>query len=99
MKVGSGHWTRWGRDDCEGYALSIGNLLRFSISANAHKQKGVVTWDASLNAYFIGNFETFEDALFAVDREARTTVGVVIEHWNTYLDSPAAKRRHGKRRQ
>ena len=93
-----GKWSRYGRDDCEGYSLCIGNLLRFAVSARTHSLRGVEGWDASLNAYQIGRFETFEAATAAVDREARAAMATVIEDWTAYLADPSAERRRGKRR-
>ena len=95
MTLWSGRWTRFGRNGCEGYSLEIGGLLRFSVV----KQPVVPEiWKVSLNGHDVGVFDTFERAIDAADKEAKSAMNLASEHWQTYLAQPPSRRRYRGRR-
>lgn len=89
-----GRWSRWGRGSCEGYGLEIGHLLRFSVVGNADR----TAWSVSLNAVPLGAYAEFDAAIAAAEAEARTQIGLALEHWATFQAQPKAKRRAGRNR-
>ena len=95
MSPWSGRWTRFGRNGCEGYSLEIGSLLRFSVVKQPVDPE---IWKVSLNGYDVGVFDTFERAIDAADKEAKSAMKLAGEHCQTYLAQPPPERRYRGRR-
>jgi hypothetical protein len=77
--MGKGKWTRWGRGNCEGYGLEIGNALRASVFRNSDG-----FWETSINAVDHGNFENIEDAKTRIEEAIRDDVSLILEDWELW---------------
>jgi len=87
-------WTRWGRGECVGYSLEIGDsYARFHASVVRNvfdHQRGMYTWYASINGRENKQYDTCEQAMAEIEFELKITGDVFVETYKGYLE------KHGK---
>jgi hypothetical protein len=89
-----GQWTRWGRGMCEGYSLELGFVIRGNV-VRQHTTERPVTWLASMNATYLGEYSDREEAMARVEGDIEHHVKVVLEDWEAYR---AGRRERGEQR-
>lgn len=70
-------WSRWGRGDCVGYSLSIGDggFTRFegSVTRGVRGDSGGYSWSSAINGMCSQSHATIEEAMARVEFELSVT--------------------------
>jgi hypothetical protein len=76
--MGAGKWTRWGRDSCEGYSLSFGDIISGSVVRRDDH------WDTSIGTIPLEQKPTKADAMALVEAAIRNRMTFALEEWAVY---------------
>jgi hypothetical protein len=87
----SRRWTRWGRGDCEGWSLQIGNAFRGTVVRQNRGPDGPTTWRAGVNATELGEYPQRDEAMKRVEEVIEHDMRSVLSDWELY---GASKRRN-----
>ena len=86
-----GQWTRWGRGDCEGWSLQIGNAYRGSVVRQPEGLGKPHTWRASINACELGVYPDRDAAMNRVAEIIESEMGSALRDWEFYVGWKNAK--------
>jgi hypothetical protein len=78
-----GEWTRWGRGMCEGWSLEIGTAFRGAV-VRQERVEQPVTWLASVNAAYLGEYLDRESAMTRVESDIEHAMEMVLHDWGLY---------------
>jgi hypothetical protein len=78
-----GEWSRWGRGMCEGYSLELGFMIRGNVVRH-YKIEQPVTWLASMNATYLGEYLDREEAMARVEADIERHMEMVLHDWELY---------------
>ena len=79
-----GQWVRWGRGDCEGWSLQIGNAYRGCVVRQPEAMNKPLTWRASINACDLGEYPDHKTAMNRVEELIESEMGSVLQAWELY---------------
>jgi hypothetical protein len=83
-------WTRWGRGECIGYNLEIGDSYsRFHASVVRNvfdHQLGRYTWYAAINGRESKQYDTCEQAMAEIEFDLKITGDLFVETYKGYLE-------------
>lgn len=83
-------WTRWGRGECVGYNLEIGDSYsRFHASVVRNvfdHERGRYTWYAAINGRESKQYDTCEQAMAEIEFELKITGELFVETYKGYLE-------------
>lgn len=79
--MGRGHWTRWGRGDCEGHSLWLGDLVRGQVVRNLGEPP---TWRASVNQTDLGAYRSVDQAKAVVEDHVIRDMRMALEDWTRF---------------
>jgi hypothetical protein len=80
-------WTRWGRGDCEGYSLSIGQGdVRFhaGVSRRMRDPDGKQSWTSDINGRCANAHPTRADAMAHIEFELRIAAEEFLQEYESY---------------
>ncbi len=76
-----GRWTRSGRGSCEIWGLSLGDLVRASVTRGIDHPP---TWAAVINATDLGRHPTRDDAMQRVENAIVSQMRPALADWVTF---------------
>ena len=80
----TGQWVRWGRGDCEGWSLQIGNAYRGSVALQHEGSGKPRMWRASINACDLGVYPDCDTAMNRVEELIESEMCSVLQAWELY---------------
>jgi hypothetical protein len=88
-------WSRWGRGDCEGYSLEIGDgAVRFHarVVRSVRNQAGLYSWSACVNGHGDRHYAVREVAMAHVETELASAAAFFLTEFEAYKAGRAANK-------
>jgi len=74
---------------CEGYSLELGFMIRGNV-VRRYKTEPPVTWLASMNATYLGEYLDRQEAMARVQADIERHMEMVLHDWSLYQASRKA---------